>query len=163
MGCRSRGRYHSQRGQGQTKSQDRDTGEPCAVKIARTVCAVRRFEIFLSQTGGTREVFLSYQLTLRRKPRGTTACVGKRCMLEGVVEHGIRMARPLWVRLDCLNCAPHHQESDPPRRGERYGRKTSGSSNSPDGESLKGQEPVGNTRNAPKTLRAWTCKTRVSW
>jgi len=48
-------------------------------------------------------VFLSYQLTLRRKPTGTTACVGKRCMLEGVVEHGIRMARPLWVRLDCLN------------------------------------------------------------
>ena len=28
---------HSQRGQGQTKSQDRDTGEPCAVKVARTV------------------------------------------------------------------------------------------------------------------------------
>ncbi len=78
-------------------------GEPCAVKVASTVCAVRRFEIFLSQTGGTREVFLSYQLTLRRKPMGTTACVGKRCMLEGVVEHGIRMARPLWVRLDCLN------------------------------------------------------------
>ena len=77
--------------------------EPDAVKVARPVCAVRRFEISLSQTGGTREVFLSYQLTLRRKPTGTIACVGKRCMLEGVVEHGIRMARPLWVRLDCLN------------------------------------------------------------
>jgi hypothetical protein len=79
------------------------TREPDAVKAARPVCAVRRFEIFLSQTGGPREVFLSYQLTLRRKPTGTTACVGKRCMLEGVVEHGIRMARPLWVRLACLN------------------------------------------------------------
>ena len=32
-------------------------------KVSRAVCAVRRFEIFLSQTGGTREVFLSYQLT----------------------------------------------------------------------------------------------------
>ena len=39
------------------------TGKPDAVKVARPVCAVRRFEIFLSQTGGTREVFLSYQLT----------------------------------------------------------------------------------------------------
>jgi len=39
------------------------TGEPCALKGACTVCAVRRFEISLSQTGGTREVFLSYQLT----------------------------------------------------------------------------------------------------
>jgi hypothetical protein len=29
------------------------------------VCAVRHFEISLSQTGGTREVFLSYQLTRR--------------------------------------------------------------------------------------------------
>ena len=29
--------------------------------------------------------------------------LGKRSMSEGVVEHGIRMARPLWVRLDCLN------------------------------------------------------------
>ncbi len=29
--------------------------------------------------------------------------LGKRRMLEGVGEHGSRMARPLWVRLDCLN------------------------------------------------------------
>jgi hypothetical protein len=40
------------------------------------VCAVRRFEIFLSETGGTKEVFLSYQLTRRRKPNGTRACWG---------------------------------------------------------------------------------------
>jgi len=41
----------------------RMTGEPCNGKLLRTVCAVRRFEIFLSQTGGTREKFLSYRLT----------------------------------------------------------------------------------------------------
>jgi hypothetical protein len=38
------------------------------------VCAVRRFEIFLPQAGGTGEKFLSYQLTWRRKPKGTRAC-----------------------------------------------------------------------------------------
>jgi hypothetical protein len=40
-----------------------ETGEPVAVKAARRVCAVRRFEIFLLQAGGTKEMFLSYQLT----------------------------------------------------------------------------------------------------
>lgn len=48
--------------------------EPYEVKVSRTVCAVRRFEISLSQTGRTREVFLSHQLTQRRKPNGTRAC-----------------------------------------------------------------------------------------
>jgi hypothetical protein len=43
-------------------------------KWSSPVCAVRHFEIFLLQTGGTREKFLSYQLTQRRKPNGTTAC-----------------------------------------------------------------------------------------
>ena len=38
-------------------------GEPVASKGARRVCAVRRFEIFLLQAGGTKEMFLSYQLT----------------------------------------------------------------------------------------------------
>ena len=46
---------HSQRGQGQTKSQDRDTGEPCALKGACTVCAVRRVVVSLLQAGGMRE------------------------------------------------------------------------------------------------------------
>ena len=45
-------------------------------KRSRFVCAVRRFEIFLFQTGGTREMFLSYQLTRWRKPNGTRACWG---------------------------------------------------------------------------------------
>ncbi len=40
-----------------------ETGEPVAVKAARRVCAVRRFEILLLQAGGTKEMFLSYQLT----------------------------------------------------------------------------------------------------
>ena len=31
--------------------------------------------------------------------------LGKRCMLEGVVEHGNRTARPLRVKLDCLNAS----------------------------------------------------------
>jgi hypothetical protein len=52
------------------------TGEPCARKPSRTVCAVRRFEISLSQTGGTREKFLSYRLTSRGNPTGTRACRG---------------------------------------------------------------------------------------
>jgi hypothetical protein len=60
------------------------TGEPCARKPARTVCAVRRFEVSLSQTGGTREVFLSYQLTRRRKPNGTTACWGSGACLKAL-------------------------------------------------------------------------------
>jgi hypothetical protein len=29
--------------------------------------------------------------------------LGKRGMFEGVVEHGNRTARPLWVKLHCLN------------------------------------------------------------
>jgi hypothetical protein len=40
-----------------------ETGKPVAMKVARWVCAVRRFEIFLLQAGGTKEMFLSYQLT----------------------------------------------------------------------------------------------------
>jgi|SRR5579859_2161174 len=51
-----------------------DAREPGALKGACQVCAVRRFEISLSETGGTKEVFLSYQLTWRRKPNGTRAC-----------------------------------------------------------------------------------------
>jgi hypothetical protein len=51
-------------------------GEPDTLKGVRPVCAVRHFEIFLLQTGGIREKFLSYQLTRRRKPNGTTACWG---------------------------------------------------------------------------------------
>jgi hypothetical protein len=41
------------------------TEEPDEVKVSRPVCAVRHFEIFLLQTGRTREEFLSYQLTQR--------------------------------------------------------------------------------------------------
>jgi hypothetical protein len=48
------------------------------------VCAVRRFEISLLQTGGTRERFLSYQLTRWRKPNGTTACWGSGACLKAL-------------------------------------------------------------------------------
>jgi len=51
-----------------------EAGEPDTWKLVRPVCAVRRFEISLSQTGRTREVFVSHQLTQRRKPNGTRAC-----------------------------------------------------------------------------------------
>ena len=47
--------------------------EPCALKGARTVCAVRRTEGCLSQTGRTREKFSGHQSTSKRKPRGTGA------------------------------------------------------------------------------------------
>ena len=99
---------------------------------------------------------------LAGKLKGKNSMVGQKADASYGSRGVDRKTRPIGLKLDCLNRAPHHQESDPPRRGERYGRKTSGSSNSPDGESLKGQEPVGNTRSAPKTLRAWTCKTRMS-
>ena len=76
-------------------------------KRSRFVCAVRRFEIFLLQTGGTRERFLSYQLTRWRKPNGTRACWESGACPEGVVGYGNRMARPLWIRLNCLNLNPN--------------------------------------------------------
>ena len=41
--------------------------------------------------------------------------------------------------------------------------KTSGSHKSPDGESLMGPQPVGNTGAVLKTLTAEPRKTRVSW
>jgi hypothetical protein len=59
-------------------------GEPDTKKLVRPVCAVRRFEIFLSQTGGTGEKFLSYQLTRWRKPEGTTACWGSNACLKAL-------------------------------------------------------------------------------
>jgi hypothetical protein len=50
------------------------TGEPCAGKAARTVCAVRRAITSLAQPGGTRGRSLGYQLTGGRKAKGTGAC-----------------------------------------------------------------------------------------
>ena len=55
------------------KSLYEKAGEPCALKGARTVCAVRRIEVFLLETGRTREEFSGYQSTFKRKPRGTRA------------------------------------------------------------------------------------------
>jgi len=36
------------------------TGEPCALKGASTVCAVRRVVVSLLEAGGTEEKFLGY-------------------------------------------------------------------------------------------------------
>jgi len=59
-------------------------GEPCAMKVARTVCAVRRVMVSLLEAGGTGELFLGYWHTWRRKPKGTKHAreamhVRKRC------------------------------------------------------------------------------------
>jgi hypothetical protein len=47
--------------------------EPCALKGACTVCAVRRVVISLLQAGGIEEIFLGYQSTWMRKLKGTRA------------------------------------------------------------------------------------------
>jgi hypothetical protein len=59
--------------------------EPCAAKVASTVCAVRRVLIFPPQAGGTRETFLGHQSTQRRKPKVDKSRLGKRGLLESVV------------------------------------------------------------------------------
>ena len=43
--------------------QRSEYGKPCAMKVACTVCAVRRVVIFLLQAGGTGKRFLGYQST----------------------------------------------------------------------------------------------------
>jgi hypothetical protein len=64
-------------------------------KLTRAVCAVRRFEISLSQTGGTREKVSELSANLAGKPNRNKSMPRKRCVLESVVEHGMRTARPL--------------------------------------------------------------------
>ena len=46
-------------------------GEPCAMKVASTVCAVRRVMISLLQAGGTEEKFLGYWHSWRLKLKVT--------------------------------------------------------------------------------------------
>ena len=53
--------------------QRSEYGKPCAVKMARTVCAVRRVVISLPEAGGIEEIFLGYQSTWMRKLKGTRA------------------------------------------------------------------------------------------
>ena len=67
------------------------------------VCAVRRFEISLSQTGRTKEKVLELPTYLAAKAKGNKSMLGKRCLSEGVVGQGYRTARSLWVRRNCLN------------------------------------------------------------
>src|SRR5690242_6049316 len=59
-------------------------GKPCAMKVACTVCAVRRVMVSLLEAGGSGELFLGYWHTWRRKPKGTKHAreamhVRKRC------------------------------------------------------------------------------------
>src|SRR5260370_12109972 len=60
------------------------SGEPCAAKVACTVCAVRRVVVSLLQAGGTEEKFLGYWHIQRRKLKETkharqAAHARKRC------------------------------------------------------------------------------------
>jgi hypothetical protein len=41
------------------------------------------------------------------KAKRNKSMLGKRSMPEGVVGYGTRMARPLWIRLNCLNLNPN--------------------------------------------------------
>ena len=59
--------------------------------------------ISLLEAGGMREDIPELSVYLEVKAEGDKSRLRKRCMLEGVVEHGSRMARSLWVKLDCLN------------------------------------------------------------
>ena len=63
---------------------DQETEEPDAVKVARPVCAVRRVVVSLLQAGGTKEKFLGYWHSRRRKLKVTkharqAAHARKRC------------------------------------------------------------------------------------
>jgi hypothetical protein len=48
-----------------------NTGEPCALKDASPVCAVRRVVVSLLEAGGTEEKFLGYWHIWRRKLKET--------------------------------------------------------------------------------------------
>ena len=59
--------------------------------------------IFLLQAGGMREDIPELSVYLEVKAEGDKSRLRKRGMLEGVVEQGYRKARPLRIKLDCLN------------------------------------------------------------
>jgi hypothetical protein len=80
-----------------------ETGEPCALKGASTVCAVRRVVVFLPEAGRTREIVLGLSVYLAAKAQRDKSRLSKRCMLESAVEQVIRRTRSLSVKLNCLN------------------------------------------------------------
>jgi hypothetical protein len=83
-----------------------DAGEPGAVKIARPVCAVRRFVVSPAQPGRTRrEVLGSPDLPRGESPTGTRACQGRGGRLEAS-RAGYRKIRTIWLKLDCLKPNP---------------------------------------------------------
>lgn len=83
-----------------------EPGEPCAGKLASTVCAVRRVVVSLLEAGGMREDIPGLSVYLDAKAEGDKSRLRKRGMLESVVEQGHRMTRSPWVKLDCLNSNP---------------------------------------------------------
>src|SRR3954454_17337861 len=63
---------------GSVHDKDRVIEEPCAVKVACTECAVRRFVASLMQSGGTwRSAFLGHLVYLDAKARGDKSMPGK--------------------------------------------------------------------------------------
>ena len=56
------------------------------MKIASTVCAVRRVVVSLLQAGGMREEIPGLSVYLDVKTEGDKSRLRKRCILEGVVE-----------------------------------------------------------------------------
>jgi hypothetical protein len=82
------------------------TGEPCARKPARTVCAVRRVVISLLEAGGMRGEIPGLSVYLEAKVEGDRSRLSKRCMPESVVGQGTRRTRSPWVELDCPNSNP---------------------------------------------------------
>jgi len=63
-----------------------DAGKPYAVKAACTVCAVRRVVISLPQAGGMRKEIPGLPVYLEVKAEGDKSRLGKRSILESVVE-----------------------------------------------------------------------------
>ena len=71
-----------------------------------SVCAVRRFVVSPTQSGGTRrEVLGSPDLPGGESPMGTRACQGSGGRLEAS-RAGHRKIRTIWSKLDCLKPNP---------------------------------------------------------
>ena len=76
-------------------------------KSSRPVCAVRRVVISLPEAGEMREEISGLPVYLDVKTEGDRSRLGKRYILESVVEEGNRRTRLLWVELNCPNSNPN--------------------------------------------------------
>ena len=75
-------------------------------KSSCPVCAVRRVVIFLPEAGEMREEISGLPVYLDVKTERDRSRLGKRYILESVVEEGNRRTRSLWVELNCPNSNP---------------------------------------------------------